>query len=462
MAASHAPAAAEDGVPTTYLDLIGQWWGGEKDSNRDGGGGGQNATGAAVESMADDRTMSVVDELFLYCQTALGLPPWAALLLWGGFIRLCTLVASLYADRASAYMQQYALPELRAPQQAFSKVYYSNTASARQVQLAAIVFKSERRRVYRKYHTSLLRCMTSLAGTPLVLAGLMQVSSLCSNPFLHIGTSALLWCPALTLPDPLCVLPVMCCALTLLNLELSLPSSVRRGWVLNLLWVARVGCLCIIPVASSFRAGVCLYFVGMNIAGLLQPLMLRSHAFRRRFGFPPHEATSPCVSPHAHSTIAAKHVVEEGGESMDSLQLCLTAQLPYLSHMLHPVGDHEQSDRGLLRRAEVSRVSGPPRHSTVLDQGAGKEGVRRHYVAGSNPLMREQPLSSHARAASTRRDEETKKMTHRHVEERQAGKGSGWKAPHAHFTEDDFVVEDDKEAVHKSGDVTARTRSKYR
>ncbi|EPY36624.1 hypothetical protein STCU_00488 [Strigomonas culicis] len=317
---------------------------------------------------------------------------------------------------------QLALPELRAPQEDFNRIYYNENATALEVQVAASVLKNERRKAFKHYETSNLKCITSFAGAPFIMYGLYHVSALCASPVLDIGSQSFLWCPALTLPDPYFVLPLTFCALTLANFELSLPKDIKKGWMKNVVWAARMGCLCVVPVASSFRSGVCLYFVGMSLIGLLQPILLRLPAFRRLLKFP---------EPGARAK-------EEVRTSDDPLQTSLTVQFPYLSHLLRP----ETEENEMLFRRAAAKPS--PRAAAVRTSAGGP--VLTRYAPGKNPLMQEIPIRRESADGTAKAMPKKERAGER---KSTSSKGlnfasGNWKMQQETFAESDFIPEEGK------------------
>ncbi|KAK7200890.1 60Kd inner membrane protein [Novymonas esmeraldas] len=430
-----AVAAPLDGASPTYLDYMERLWSSKWFGTVDASTAAAAAAAAASTAHTASADASLAAHVFFCCQQATGLEAGTLLLLAGAATRLATLVASLYGERAGARMR-LALPELKKPQEDFNRVYFKDHASAMEVQVAASVLKSHRRAVFRKYGTSNLRCVASLGMAPVVMTGLFHASALCENAALGVGASSYLWCGALAFPDPLLLLPMATCAITLLNFELSLASEVKTGWMRNVVWGARLGCLCVVPVVSSFRAGVCLYLVGMNMAGLLQPLLLRSVAVRRRLRFPsaeelaaaaaappPPRRSAPTPSAAAgdrvaqwRERIAAAVAPAAAGGSVsasasaksgdvaenDVLQASMSVQFPYLSHLLNPQVDEHQD---LFAKApskqskpDFSRRAAPAAAAATATSGAARSASSTHgsrYARGTNPLMPEVPLHHH-------------------------------------------------------------------
>lgn len=406
--AAVASAAAAEAPPQTLLDYMERAWSstwfGTIDTLPSPAGTAAEAPGWFADA-------------FLACQDAFGAEAWVVMLLFGAATRLLTLYFSLYGERATARMQA-ALPELKEPQEAFHRVYYNDASSAMEVQVAASILKGHRRRVFAAHQTSNLRCLAPLASSPFIMTGLWQASSLCENAALSVGTSSFFWCPALLQPDPLMILPTAFCALTLANFELSIHPSMKAGWMRNVINGARLGCLCVIPVVGTFRSGVCLYFIGMSLVGLLQPLLLRLPRFRDAFGFPP--------APPA------------AGEPEDSLQARVTVQFPTLGHLLNPDTEENATlftstakPRGAVSATSTGRARAHP-----MDRPGAT------FAMGANPLMRETPArQDRSPGAATAAGAAAGAAPHRAARSTTGSNfaSSGWKAPQDEFKEEDFI-----------------------
>lgn len=216
-----------------------------------------------------------------------GLAGGAVLLLSGAVTRLATLYFSLYGDRAATRMQ-CAMVELKPAYDGFHRIYNSERYKATEIQVEATKVQEFKKAMYAKYQTSNVKSFASILGAPLIMYG-FRAASLLSNP-VHVigfGTQTFLWL-SLGVPDPTYVLPAISCGLTLLNFELSLSTreNTKAGWAKNVVHCARGAAVCALPVVSMVNSGVLLYWIGMSAVGLLQPLLLRSDAFKAFFKVP--------------------------------------------------------------------------------------------------------------------------------------------------------------------------------
>lgn len=214
------------------------------------------------------------------------------LLMFGMLARIFTLIFSFYGDRATSRMI-HALPELKVIQKAYENTATSGTALENHSLL--VTLNKKRKLILQKHQTSTFKCFSSLVAAPVVWFGFATTSIFSS---LHqSSSSAFLWCDSISQADTTCRLPFACCVLSLLNFELLLPSTLKKErWMKLIVWGARFCTLLLTPVVGSFQSGVCVFWLGMNIIGTCQPLLLRSTTFRRRFRFPPMVSSTPLNS----------------------------------------------------------------------------------------------------------------------------------------------------------------------
>ncbi|CUG92665.1 membrane-associated protein, putative [Bodo saltans] len=293
---------------TGFVGMLDNWW----------FGGAATSAAPVASSTSAQNYVAWFDDAFETVQGALGVEAWMLLMMFGGAVRLCTLYFSLYGERAAVRMQ-CALPSLVPAHNQFQRIYYNENSSSLEVQQAATVLKALRKQTYKAHNTSNMRTLAGLIASPIVLQGFYSVSKMCESFDSDVGTSSFMWCAALGMPDPLMILPVVSCGLTLLNLELTLLSrgDLKKGIMGNLIWAGRMLCVCAIPAAAQFRSGVLLYWIGMSTVGLLQPLLVRSTSFRRWFGIPDQPPAAPTAAP----------------TEADLFQTRLILQAPYFSHL---------------------------------------------------------------------------------------------------------------------------------
>ena len=261
-----------------YFDTLDKLWNGSSSAALVTSGD------AATETASSAVSNSLAGSWISTAQSALGCDPWLGVLALGFSFRLVTLVFSLYGERAAERMQAV-VPLLKPKLDRFHRLRESSREA--ETHIAATELKAEVKHLYKMNRTSNFKAAAGLLGSPLVLFGFASVSKLCSNTS-DIGTSSFFWCAALVWPDPFYILPVVSVGLTLANFEfaLKLRDTASSTWMNNIVWTARGAALLSISAVSQMSSGVLLYWVGLSLAGLLQPILLRSVRFRKAFHFP--------------------------------------------------------------------------------------------------------------------------------------------------------------------------------
>lgn len=292
----------------------------------------------AVEATS---TLSYGASAMTWLQGMSGFEGGVVLLAGGALTRLVTLYASLYGERASWRMVQ-ALPELKPAYDAFQHTYNSDRGNASEVQIGAAHLSAQKKEVFRKYNTSNLKTLAGLVASPLVVLGLRGASQMC-DPFnaAGFGSSELLWL-TMGAVDPTFILPATVSALTLLNFELTLRNreDVTVGWTRNVVMAARGGAIIGFALASQMNSGVLLYWLGMSLVGVVQPLLVRSAAFRAFVGFPDVKLVTSKLTPSKVSVVAPlpgiSAVREKPVEKEDNYRMRFGINHPFLNKLFNP------------------------------------------------------------------------------------------------------------------------------
>lgn len=108
-----------------------------------------------------------------------------------------------------------------------------------------------------------------------------------------LTTGGALWFTDLTLPDPYFGLPILCSAVTLamvqygINLtgDPQMPAE-RQQFAAGMKWFLRIMALMFIPCGSWVAAGTAVLWVSNTGFGVVQGLLLRNPAFRKKVGLP--------------------------------------------------------------------------------------------------------------------------------------------------------------------------------
>jgi membrane protein insertase Oxa1/YidC/SpoIIIJ len=220
-------------------------------------------------------------------QAALDLTWPGAFFAFGVCIRLATLGFTLYSERASLRMQ-LALPELRDAYQRFEIVYYDPRSTTAEVNAVSTALKAKQAEVYAKHGTSNRNVLATLCSTPIFAWG-FWVAMRATSTLDDVAATSWRWVPTLADVDPTYILPCCAVAATVLNFELLFwkKGGANGTGVSNYLpWAVRIGAASCITVISQFRSAVLMYWIGVSLTGMLQPLLMRSRTFMKLYGVP--------------------------------------------------------------------------------------------------------------------------------------------------------------------------------
>eukprot|EP00164_Ancoracysta_twista_P014797 GFYU01024229.1.p1 GENE.GFYU01024229.1~~GFYU01024229.1.p1 ORF type:complete len:410 (-),score=22.92 GFYU01024229.1:73-1239(-) len=324
------------------------------------------------------------------------------------------MYASIYGERASWRMMQ-ALPELKPAYDGFQHTYNSDRGNASEVQIGAAHLSAQKKEIFRKYNTSNLKTVAGLVASPLVILGLRGASQMC-DPFNAAGfaTSEVLWMTASAV-DPTFILPAAVSALTLLNFELTLRNreDVTVGWTKNVVMCARGGAVIGFGLASQMSSGVLLYWLGMSLVGLLQPLMVRSPAFRSMAGFPEigrlaKPAPSKTVVP-GFSAVDDK----KPSEPQDNYRMRFGINHPFLNKLFNPdTEEHlELITRSTARPAQApSNAKAVPKATVAPSTVQEVVSSKKSPVESGTPRERSSvPMTHHPNLSKITRPTKSKK-----------------------------------------------------
>lgn len=97
-----------------------------------------------------------------------------------------------------------------------------------------------------------------------------------------------LWIHDLSMPDPTYILPAICSFMFLINFELNarMQKGTRNAANIYIRWGMRAGSVVGVYFFASQPSAMFAYWIGLSLAGLVQPLLLRWQPFRTYFAFP--------------------------------------------------------------------------------------------------------------------------------------------------------------------------------
>lgn len=248
-------------------------------------------------------------------QVATGLPWSTVFFLTGVCVRLSTLYFTMYGERASLRMQ-VALPELKKAYHRFEIVYYDPASTEKEIHQVSTRLQEEQKKAYAKHGTSNIKALASFVSGPIFVYGFwvaMRTAGLAPG----VSASSFAWIPCLTAPDPYSILPVAVVGITVLNFELFfLKKGGTKGTGLssNIINGIRLAALSSMWAISHFRASVLLYWAGVSITGLLQPLLMRNKHFQKLWGVPTDDDMKRAITQASEAAMKAAEATV-GGKS---------------------------------------------------------------------------------------------------------------------------------------------------
>lgn len=212
---------------------------------------------------------------------------WAVIfVLWGAMMRLFSLTPMLYANRNSLRMTrcQAQVSEITNKINALKQDKSISTPERR---VLTDGYKRMEKAIYKKHKCSKYGSFCVGLTSPFMVTAFMAIRRLAAYED-DLESAKFLWITDLTMPDPTFILPLCCATLFLLNFEMNqnLNRGGRSAMGLYARWGVRVGCLIFAYWFQVQPACLFTYWIGMSLAGMLQPLLLRYQPFRDYWGFP--------------------------------------------------------------------------------------------------------------------------------------------------------------------------------
>lgn len=220
----------------------------------------------------------------------LGLRPvqeWGSvLLLYGMAIRFLTLIPSLYSHRNSLRMGRIG-SQLSELSTAENKAKNDRTLTSAEKRALREGYNRMRHALYNREQCAQWKSFGAAISAPVTASAFLAIRRLALYEG-DLENFSFLWIKDLSLPDPTFALPIICAGLFLFNFELSqkMQKGGRSSGALFIRWGTRVGAAVGVYCLSSQPAALFSYWIGLSCAGMLQPLLLRSVAFRALFNFP--------------------------------------------------------------------------------------------------------------------------------------------------------------------------------
>jgi membrane protein insertase Oxa1/YidC/SpoIIIJ len=212
---------------------------------------------------------------------------WGMVFVFYGFIlRAITLIPSLYSNRNALRMGLIGtqLSEITNSQ---NRIKADKTLSSAEKRIAKEGLVRMKSALCSKHGCAQWKSFAQGVTAPITLSAFMSVRRL-SVYETDLEKSSFLWVTDLTLPDPTFVLPMICASMFVMNFELNqrMQRGGRSATGMYLRWVVRGGAFVFVYFFSAQPSAMFAYWIGLSLAGCLQPMMLRNQRFRDFFGFP--------------------------------------------------------------------------------------------------------------------------------------------------------------------------------
>lgn len=212
---------------------------------------------------------------------------WGAVFVFYGFLlRAITLIPSLYSNRNALRMGQIGtqLGEITNSQ---NRIKNDKTLSSAEKRIAKEGLVRMKSALCKKHGCAQWKSFIQGVTAPLTLSAFMSVRRL-SVYETDLEQSTFLWVTDLTLPDPTYVLPAICASMFVMNFELNqrMQRGGRSSTGMYLRWAVRCGACVFVFFFSQQPSAMFAYWIGLSLAGVLQPMVLRNQKFRDFFHFP--------------------------------------------------------------------------------------------------------------------------------------------------------------------------------
>lgn len=217
---------------------------------------------------------------------------------YGICMRLLTVIPSLYGHRNALRLAQIGpqLSEITASQ---NKIKNDRTLSTADKRIVKEGYNRLKYALFKKHGCAQWKSFLSMMTAPITMSAFLSIRRL-STYETDLEMAPFLWVGDLTMPDPTYVLPTICAGMFILNFELNqrMQKGGRSSFSMYIRWAVRGGSVVGVYFFASQPSAMFAYWIGLSVAGLLQPTLLRWQPFRDYFGFPdpPQAARASIIS----------------------------------------------------------------------------------------------------------------------------------------------------------------------
>ncbi|CCW63520.1 unnamed protein product [Phytomonas sp. EM1] len=235
------------------------------------------------------------------------------LLFYGAILRFLTLAASLYSHRNALRMNQIG-PKLSEITSQQNKARNDSTLSTAEKRIVKEGYSRLKSALMKKHKCSQWKTFATMLTAPVTMSAFLSVRRLALYEE-DLQAVPFLWVTDLTLPDPTYALPAVCVTMFLGNFELNqrMQRGGRSSSSIYIRWGMRAGATVGFYFIAQLPAAMFVYWIGLSMVGLLQPILLRWQPFRNFFDFPdpPQAARQRIVSKIKGPTLYERFLVSK-------------------------------------------------------------------------------------------------------------------------------------------------------
>lgn len=212
---------------------------------------------------------------------------WGAVFVFYGIcMRLFTLWPSLYGHRNSLRMNLIG-PQIGEISQQQNKAKNDRTLSTAEKRVIKDGYNRMKYALCKKHGCAQWKSFLSMMTAPITMSAFLSIRRLVMYET-DLEMAPFLWVTDLTMPDPTYALPAVCAGMFIMNFEMnqSMQKGGRSSSGMYIRWAIRIGSIVGVYFFSSQPSAMFAYWIGLSLAGLLQPILLRWQPFRDYFQFP--------------------------------------------------------------------------------------------------------------------------------------------------------------------------------
>lgn len=217
---------------------------------------------------------------FEFLHSSAHLPWWLAIVFSTIILRTAMLPVAVSVQRNAARLNNIR-PEtekLMAKVKQYNQAGNSEMSSQQNAKLYAL---------YQKHNCNPFKMLIMpLVQLPVFVSFFVSIRQMATVPVESMKTGGLFWFTDLTLADPLYIMPVLSCASFMATIELGGEAGVSNPQTEKLKTFFRCLAIMLIPITSTFPAGLFMYWLPASVLSMAQILVLRVPSVRAWMGIP--------------------------------------------------------------------------------------------------------------------------------------------------------------------------------